>query len=96
MFRALIERCPIVTYVCDADGAITYISPQIEEWTGLPAPACGRRAGRTGHAAAHICSGAVTPSSASARAITRCVVTLRASLKDSSASGSAPTTRQSR
>ena len=34
MFRALIERCPLVTYVCDADGAITYISPQIEEWTG--------------------------------------------------------------
>ena len=34
MFRALIERCPLVTYVADADGAITYICPQIEEWTG--------------------------------------------------------------
>jgi diguanylate cyclase (GGDEF)-like protein/PAS domain S-box-containing protein len=37
MFRALIERCPMVTYVCDADNRITYISPQIEAWTGLPA-----------------------------------------------------------
>jgi diguanylate cyclase (GGDEF)-like protein/PAS domain S-box-containing protein len=37
MFRALIERCPMVSYVCDADNRITYISPQIEEWTGLPA-----------------------------------------------------------
>jgi diguanylate cyclase (GGDEF)-like protein/PAS domain S-box-containing protein len=37
MFRALIERCPMVTYVCDEDGRITYISPQIEAWTGLPA-----------------------------------------------------------
>jgi diguanylate cyclase (GGDEF)-like protein/PAS domain S-box-containing protein len=37
MFRALIERCPMVTYVCDADDRITYISPQIEAWTGLPA-----------------------------------------------------------
>ena len=37
MFRALIERCPLVTYVCDADNRITYISPQIEEWTGVPA-----------------------------------------------------------
>jgi diguanylate cyclase (GGDEF)-like protein/PAS domain S-box-containing protein len=36
MFRALIERVPMVTYVCDADNRITYISPQIEEWTGLP------------------------------------------------------------
>jgi diguanylate cyclase (GGDEF)-like protein/PAS domain S-box-containing protein len=35
-FRALIERCPMVTYVCDADGAMTYISPQVEDWTGLP------------------------------------------------------------
>ena len=26
IFRALIERCPMVTYVADADGAITYIS----------------------------------------------------------------------
>jgi diguanylate cyclase (GGDEF)-like protein/PAS domain S-box-containing protein len=37
MFRALIERCPMVTYVCDADNRLTYISPQIEAWTGLPA-----------------------------------------------------------
>jgi diguanylate cyclase (GGDEF)-like protein len=37
MFRALIERCPMVTYVCDADNRITYISPQIEDWTGVPA-----------------------------------------------------------
>ena len=37
MFRALIERCPLVTYVCDEDNRITYISPQIEEWTGMPA-----------------------------------------------------------
>ena len=37
MFRALIERCPLVTYTCDADNRITYISPQIEDWTGLPA-----------------------------------------------------------
>ena len=37
MFRALIERCPLVTYVCDEHNRITYISPQIEEWTGLPA-----------------------------------------------------------
>jgi len=37
MFRALIERCPLVSYVADADGAITYISPQIEAWTGQPA-----------------------------------------------------------
>ena len=36
IFRALIERCPMVTYVADAAGAITYISPQIEDWTGLP------------------------------------------------------------
>src|SRR3712207_4318764 len=37
MFRALIERCPMVSYVCDAQNRITYISPQIEAWTGLPA-----------------------------------------------------------
>jgi diguanylate cyclase (GGDEF)-like protein/PAS domain S-box-containing protein len=37
MFRALVERCPMVTYVCDADNRLTYISPQIETWTGLPA-----------------------------------------------------------
>jgi diguanylate cyclase (GGDEF)-like protein/PAS domain S-box-containing protein len=37
IFRALIERCPMVTYVADAAGAITYISPQVEDWTGLPA-----------------------------------------------------------
>ncbi len=37
MFRALIERCPMVSYVCDEHGRMTYISPQIEEWTGLPA-----------------------------------------------------------
>ena len=37
IFRALIERCPMVTYVCDAERAITYISPQVEDWTGLPA-----------------------------------------------------------
>jgi diguanylate cyclase (GGDEF)-like protein/PAS domain S-box-containing protein len=37
MFRALIERCPMVSYVCDADSRITYISPQIEAWTGVPA-----------------------------------------------------------
>jgi diguanylate cyclase (GGDEF)-like protein/PAS domain S-box-containing protein len=39
MFRALIERCPMVSYVCDADNRITYISPQIEDWTGL-SPDC--------------------------------------------------------
>lgn len=27
----------MVTYVADEDGAITYISAQITEWTGLPA-----------------------------------------------------------
>src|SRR5215211_6301024 len=37
MFRALIERCPMVSYACDEHGRMTYISPQIEEWTGLPA-----------------------------------------------------------
>ena len=37
MFRALIERCPMVTFVCDEQNRVTYISPQIEEWTGLPA-----------------------------------------------------------
>jgi diguanylate cyclase (GGDEF)-like protein/PAS domain S-box-containing protein len=37
MFQALIERCPMVTYVCDAENRLTYISPQIEAWTGLPA-----------------------------------------------------------
>jgi PAS domain-containing protein len=37
MFRALIERCPMVTYMADADDRLTYISPQIEAWTGLPA-----------------------------------------------------------
>ena len=37
MFRALIERCPLVAYVSDADNRITYISPQIEAWTGVPA-----------------------------------------------------------
>jgi diguanylate cyclase (GGDEF)-like protein/PAS domain S-box-containing protein len=37
LFRALIERCPMVTYACDADNRITYISPQIEVWTGVPA-----------------------------------------------------------
>ena len=37
MFRALIERCPMLTYIADAEGRITYISPQVEEWTGLPA-----------------------------------------------------------
>jgi diguanylate cyclase (GGDEF)-like protein/PAS domain S-box-containing protein len=37
MFRALIERCPMVSYVCDEQNRITYISPQIEAWTGLPA-----------------------------------------------------------
>jgi len=37
MFRALIERCPMVTYVADLEGRLTYISPQIEAWTGLPA-----------------------------------------------------------
>lgn len=37
IFRALIERSPMVTYVADEDGAITYISAQITEWTGLPA-----------------------------------------------------------
>ena len=36
MFRALIERCPMVSYVCDEDNRITYISPQIEAWTGVP------------------------------------------------------------
>jgi PAS domain-containing protein len=35
-FRALIERCPMVTYVADARDRLTYISPQISEWTGLP------------------------------------------------------------
>jgi diguanylate cyclase (GGDEF)-like protein/PAS domain S-box-containing protein len=37
MFRALIERCPMVSYVADEHGRLTYISPQIEAWTGLPA-----------------------------------------------------------
>jgi diguanylate cyclase (GGDEF)-like protein len=37
MFRALVERCPLVSYACAPDGTLTYISPQIEEWTGLPA-----------------------------------------------------------
>ena len=37
MFRALVERCPLVSYAADPDGRLTYISPQIEEWTGLPA-----------------------------------------------------------
>jgi diguanylate cyclase (GGDEF)-like protein/PAS domain S-box-containing protein len=37
IFRALVERCPLVSYACDPDGRITYISPQIEEWTGLSA-----------------------------------------------------------
>ena len=37
MFRALVERCPLVSYAADVDGRLTYISPQIEEWTGLPA-----------------------------------------------------------
>ena len=37
IFRALIERTPMVTYVADEHGAITYISAQITEWTGLPA-----------------------------------------------------------
>ena len=27
----------MVTYLADEDGAITYISSQITEWTGLPA-----------------------------------------------------------
>jgi PAS domain S-box-containing protein len=27
----------MVTYVADEHGALTYISPQVEEWTGLPA-----------------------------------------------------------
>jgi diguanylate cyclase (GGDEF)-like protein/PAS domain S-box-containing protein len=35
-FRALIELCPMVTYVCDETDALTYISPQIEQWTGMP------------------------------------------------------------
>ena len=47
-------------------------------------------------AVATSCSGAVTPSRPSDRAITRCVATQSASRNDSSASGSAPTTRQSR
>ena len=37
MFRALVERCPLVSYAADRDGRLTYISPQIETWTGLPA-----------------------------------------------------------
>src|SRR4029078_1919892 len=37
MFRALVERCPLVSYAADPDGRLTYISPQIEAWTGLPA-----------------------------------------------------------
>ena len=37
MFRALVERCPLVSYAADPEGRLTYISPQIEEWTGLPA-----------------------------------------------------------
>jgi EAL domain-containing protein (putative c-di-GMP-specific phosphodiesterase class I) len=35
-FRALIERCPMVTYVWEPADRISYISPQIGEWTGLP------------------------------------------------------------
>ncbi len=53
-------------------------------------------AGRAGDAAAHILSGAVTPSRPRARAITRWVATLSESRKDSSATGSAPTMWQSR
>ena len=37
MFRALVERCPMVSYACDEQNRIVYISPQIEAWTGLPA-----------------------------------------------------------
>jgi diguanylate cyclase (GGDEF)-like protein/PAS domain S-box-containing protein len=38
-FRALVEQMPAVTYTCDYDrgGLIHYVSPQIEELTGLPA-----------------------------------------------------------
>ena len=37
-FRALVENVPAVTYSCDYDaaGVNRYISPQIEELTGLP------------------------------------------------------------
>ena len=44
----------------------------------------------------YIESGALTPSSSSARAIVRCAATDSAMRNDSTASGSAPTTRQSR
>ena len=37
LFRALVERCPMVSYACDEQNRIVYISPQIEAWTGLPA-----------------------------------------------------------
>jgi diguanylate cyclase (GGDEF)-like protein/PAS domain S-box-containing protein len=38
-FRALVEQVPAVTYTCDYDevGLIRYMSPQVEELTGLPA-----------------------------------------------------------
>jgi diguanylate cyclase (GGDEF)-like protein/PAS domain S-box-containing protein len=38
-FRALVEHVPATTYSCDYDddGLINYMSPQIEELTGLPA-----------------------------------------------------------
>jgi diguanylate cyclase (GGDEF)-like protein/PAS domain S-box-containing protein len=38
-FRALVEHVPAVTYTCDYDdiGLIHYMSPQVEELTGLPA-----------------------------------------------------------
>ncbi len=69
---------------------------------GEPSPPCHRSNGRkkVGRAAAarnrYIESGALTPSRSSARAIVRLEATLNPIRKDSSSSGSAPTTRQSR
>ena len=72
----------------------------------LPAPcrsgAALRPRGRDGYGTAqeaelrYIVSGAETPSTSSERAITRCAATDSAIRNDSSPSGSAPTTRQSR
>ena len=42
-FQALIERCPIVTYVWEPADRISYTSPQIGEWTGLPTHLWDRR-----------------------------------------------------
>jgi diguanylate cyclase (GGDEF)-like protein/PAS domain S-box-containing protein len=40
-FRALVEHVPAITYSCDYDdaGLLNYMSPQVEQLTGLPADA---------------------------------------------------------